>query len=145
MHVSFCFLQAPAATRKPIVALLCQACCGRDEEVGKLAAQCLSTRLLLPKLRDQTLTTLLSKVGPALKSRAGPTQHTALSVLSALAKRVPDALGPEWEQMLVEFKHSILSQKGASSSDAKQLKERCKSQRLAVEVGSAGPYVPCIC
>ena len=77
---------------------------------------------------------LLSKVAPLLKGRPGLAQHSAFNVLSALAKRVPDALGPDWEQTLLEIKQSLTAQKGSQSSDGSQLRARCKSQRLAIEV-----------
>ena len=51
----------------------------------------------MPAVREKTFALLVSKLAAALSagSRAGPQQHTALSVLGVLAKRSPEALGAE--------------------------------------------------
>merc|ERR1712086_1081440 len=52
--------------RRPLVALLCQKCCGKDVEAGRLAAACLTTSALLPALRDKTFETLATKLAASL-------------------------------------------------------------------------------
>ena len=81
--------------RKQLVSTLCQSCCGKDAALGKLAAQCLTTKLLAPALRSRTFATLVSKLRPAIDGKAGPQQHTALTALGVLGKRTPDAFGDE--------------------------------------------------
>ncbi|KAL3922720.1 MAG: hypothetical protein SGPRY_004459, partial [Prymnesium sp.] len=124
---------ASAGIRKPIVALLCQACCSKDEQVGKLAAQCLSTRVLVAAVRSRTLATLVSKLAPLFKTRAGSAQHCALAVLGVLAKRVPDALSEEWEKIVKDLHDAVRGQK-SGSADKGVLKARCRSQQMTITV-----------
>ena len=138
--------QAPASSRKALIALLCQQACAKDAACGKLAAQCLTTQLLVPSIREKTFALLVTKLTAALSaaSRAGPQQHCALSVLAVLAKRSPEALGAEAPALIKQVK-LIFEQRGAaagaaaqggasSSSAAASVKARCESQLLALKV-----------
>ncbi|KAL1508360.1 hypothetical protein AB1Y20_004470 [Prymnesium parvum] len=124
---------ASAGLRKPIVALLCQVCCAKEEKLGKLAAQCLSTCVLVPAVRQRTLETLLSKLLPLIQGRERPAQHCALAVLGVLAKRTPDALGDEWEPALEDLRELVMTTKPDTADKALVL-ARCKSQQMAITV-----------
>eukprot|EP00316_Scyphosphaera_apsteinii_P022810 CAMPEP_0119320840 /NCGR_PEP_ID=MMETSP1333-20130426/53618_1 /TAXON_ID=418940 /ORGANISM="Scyphosphaera apsteinii, Strain RCC1455" /LENGTH=1313 /DNA_ID=CAMNT_0007327653 /DNA_START=37 /DNA_END=3978 /DNA_ORIENTATION=+ len=120
--------------RKQIVSMLCQKCCSKDAALGRTAAQCLTTQLLVPSLRARTFEMLLIKLRPALTGRAGKQQHCALSVLAALAKRMPSALGPEKEELLREVKGTVTQSAASGAIQEPQLKARCESQCLALKV-----------
>jgi hypothetical protein len=78
---------AAPSVRKQLCGELCKLCCvAKDALVGKLAAQAISTDLLVPAVREQTFCVLRSKLLPHL-DLAKPTaaQLCALSVLGALA------------------------------------------------------------
>ena len=88
--------QAGPAIRKPIVNTLCELCCTcQDPEIGKLAAQALSSRLLVTVNREATFKVLLNKLTPAMDpSDPNEMQTCALSVVGAFAKRDASILGP---------------------------------------------------
>jgi len=121
------------SVRKQLVSLLCQACCGKDAVAGKTAAQCLTTSLLVPSLRERTFSTLVGKLHAALKAKAGPQQHTALAVLGALAKRLPSSLGDDCDELLNEVRSGIVEGSAGGSSGAFFF-SRCESQRLGVKL-----------
>ena len=131
--VSVQMASTTANVRKQLVSLLCQTCCGKDPAAGKAAAQCLTTSLLVPSLRERTFGTLVGKLKPALKGKAGAQQHTAISALSALVKRAPCSLGEEREELLDEVRTTIVEQSVGASSGA-ALEARCESQRLGVKL-----------
>ena len=82
--------------RRSLVASLCHlAYASKDAEVAKRAVHALTSRLLVPTVREKTLEALLAKLTPmaAPSQKAGPAQHAALAALAALAKREPAALG----------------------------------------------------
>ena len=136
-------LSSPS-TRKTLVALLCQLCCTcKDGEVGKLAAQALSTHLLAPMNREKTFDVLLTKLAPALDPDSPSSMHTcALAVLGALAKRDNAALGSSARRvpMLAKLMEAALPESGDVSPDeaaaalpAPLLQARCAAQLLMVK------------
>ena len=146
--VSAQLAQAAPATRKSLVGVLCALCCAaKDDEVGKLAAQALSTRLLVPINRDRTFEMLMTKLRPALEpSRPTAAQHCALSVIGALGKREPRALGADRAAMLGKLREMALPPANdttmgqdedagaqAAALPAPQLRARCTSQLLAIK------------
>jgi sister-chromatid-cohesion protein PDS5 len=121
------------SVRKQLVSLLCQACCGKDPEAGKAAAQCLTTSLLVESLRERTLSTLTGKLQVALKAKAGPQQHTALAAFGALAKRLPSSIGDERDELLAEVSTAIV-ERSAIGVSGSALSARCESQRLGIKL-----------
>ena len=144
------------SVRKGVVAALCElACKSKDIELGKLAAQALSTCLLIPAVRERTFEMLVAKLTPQLEPlKAGPTQHCALAVLAALVKREPAALGDERHRLLRRLlKHALPppteeAMAGVEAEDepdlgdeaerpeppAAHVRSRCTSQLLTVEL-----------
>lgn len=118
--------------RRPLVALLCQKCCGKDVEAGRLAAACLTTSVLLPALRDKTFETLATKLAASLKGRAGPQQHTALAALAVFAKRLPAGLGDERAAMLSDVRSELVE--ASTSTTGAALTAKCESQRRGVKL-----------
>ena len=103
-----------------------------------MAAQCLTTQLLVPTLRSKTFDTLLSKLRPSISSKAGRQQHCALVVLGALAKRAPTALGLDREELLGEITGRLSARAGGATGTL--LKAQCESQCLGLKVLSL-PYL----
>ena len=138
---------AGASTRKLIVAELCKLCCtSKEVEVGKLAAQAITSRVLVPAVRRQTYEVLLTKLRASVDPSA-PTKLTpsALAVLGALAKRDGAALGDEsaraplLERLLESALPDVDDDDEASSADsakaypsAAQRASHCSAQLLAI-------------
>ena len=142
--------RAAPAVRKSIVAVLCQLCCNaKDVEIGKRAAQGLSTVLLVPSVRARTFETLVAKLSPSLDlSQPTAAQPCSLAVLAALAKRDPEALGAGRHGLLSHLCDAALpdqadvrggataagAKRGTARLSAPQLDERVSAQLLAIKL-----------
>ena len=141
---------AAPSVRKQLCGELCKLCCvAKDTLVGKLAAQAISTDLLVPAVREQTFGMLRSKLLPHL-DLAKPTaaQLCALSVLGALAKREPEALGDDAARdgLLRKLREAALPTPAASGSTiaprkgkhaalpVPEIARRCEAQALVLKL-----------
>jgi hypothetical protein len=141
---------AAPSVRKQLCGELCKLCCvAKDALVGKLAAQAISTDLLVPAVREQTFCVLRSKLLPHL-DLAKPTaaQLCALSVLGALAKREPEALGDDAARdgLLRKLREAALPTPSASGSKIAppkgkhaalpmpEIARRCEAQSLVLKL-----------
>ncbi len=138
--------EAAPSVRKQLCGELCKLCCNaKDTLIGKLAAQALSTDVLVPAVRDQTFAVLRGKLRAHLDlAKPTATQPCALAVLGALAKREPEALGDDAERdaLLRTLREAALPEPSAGAPrkgkhaalPVPELARRCEAQGLAIKL-----------